>query len=205
MRSVAANLGIGTTETVRKWVRRAEIDAGARPGVTTEESVEMRRLRAEVRELRRAKRDPPGSSGFLRGGARPATQDLVRFVCVHAERRTVDGVRWGVEPICRVLTEHGTPDRPQHLLRRQEPTRHPSCQARRGTEGQDHDGPPRQLRRLRCPQGVAGAESGGHRGRPLHRGAADGRAGHARRTTRQDPTHHDRRPEGGPPGRSGAP
>jgi len=31
---------------------------------------------------------------------------------VHAERRTVDGVRWGVEPICRVLTEHGTPIAP---------------------------------------------------------------------------------------------
>ncbi|MCW2534728.1 MAG: transposase family protein [Modestobacter sp.] len=37
MRSVAQKLGIGTTETVRKWVRRAEV-AGARPGVTSEES-----------------------------------------------------------------------------------------------------------------------------------------------------------------------
>ena len=31
---------------------------------------------------------------------------------MHAERRTVDGLRWGVEPICRVLTEHGTPIAP---------------------------------------------------------------------------------------------
>jgi transposase len=31
MRSVAQKLGIGTTETVRKWVRRAEVDAGPRP------------------------------------------------------------------------------------------------------------------------------------------------------------------------------
>ena len=54
MRSVAQKLGIGTTETVRKWVRRAEVDAGARPGVTSEESAELRRLRAENRELRRA-------------------------------------------------------------------------------------------------------------------------------------------------------
>ncbi len=30
----------------------------------------------------------------------------------HADRRTVDGLRWGVEPICRVLSEHGTPIAP---------------------------------------------------------------------------------------------
>jgi transposase len=35
-------------------VRRAEIDAGARPGVTSEESAEVRRLKREVAELRRA-------------------------------------------------------------------------------------------------------------------------------------------------------
>ncbi len=36
----------------------------------------------------------------------------MRFVAAHADRRTVDGLRWGVEPICRVLTEHGTPIAP---------------------------------------------------------------------------------------------
>ena len=34
------------------------------------------------------------------------------FIAAHAERRTDDGLRWGVEPICRVLTEHGTPIAP---------------------------------------------------------------------------------------------
>jgi transposase len=43
-----------TAETVRKWVRRAEIDAGARPGVTTDASEELKRLRRENAELRRA-------------------------------------------------------------------------------------------------------------------------------------------------------
>ncbi len=65
MRSVAQKLGIGTTETVRKWVRRAEIDAGSRPGVTSEESAEVRRLRRENAELRRANEILKAASAFF--------------------------------------------------------------------------------------------------------------------------------------------
>jgi len=36
----------------------------------------------------------------------------VRFITAHADRKSVDGLRWGVEPICCVLTEHGTPIAP---------------------------------------------------------------------------------------------
>jgi transposase len=63
--SVAKKLGIGTAETLRKWVRQAEIDAGTRPGVTSEESAELRRLRAEVRELRRANEILKAASAFF--------------------------------------------------------------------------------------------------------------------------------------------
>ena len=50
---VARQLGYGE-ESLRRWVARAEIDAGTRAGVSTAESAELRRLRQENRELRRA-------------------------------------------------------------------------------------------------------------------------------------------------------
>lgn len=52
--AVAELLGVGTAETVRKWVRQGPVDAGARAGVTTEESAELKRLRRENAELKRA-------------------------------------------------------------------------------------------------------------------------------------------------------
>ena len=63
--SVAAKLGIGTPETLRKWLRKAEVDAGRRSGVTSAESDELRRLRAENRELRRANEILRAAAGFF--------------------------------------------------------------------------------------------------------------------------------------------
>jgi len=50
---VASQLGYGT-ESVRLWVRQADIDDGNAPGVTTSESARVRELEQENRELRRA-------------------------------------------------------------------------------------------------------------------------------------------------------
>jgi len=63
--SIAAKLGITAPETLRKWVRQAEIDAGGRPGVSSEESAELRKLRAEVKELRRANEILKAASAFF--------------------------------------------------------------------------------------------------------------------------------------------
>jgi transposase len=62
--SVAAKLG-ASAETVRKWVRQAEVDGGQRPGVTSEEAAEIRKLRREVAELRRANEILKAASAFF--------------------------------------------------------------------------------------------------------------------------------------------
>jgi transposase len=62
--AIAAKSGI-TKETVRRWVRQAEIDAGVREEVTSEEAAELKRLRAENRELKRANEILKAASAFF--------------------------------------------------------------------------------------------------------------------------------------------
>ena len=63
--AVAVKLGIGSAETLRKWVRQAEVDAGSRPGISSEESAEIRRLKRENAELRRANEILKAASAFF--------------------------------------------------------------------------------------------------------------------------------------------
>ena len=63
--AVAQKLGIGTAETLRKWVRRAEVDDGRRPGVTSGELAEIKRLKREIAELRRANEILKAASAFF--------------------------------------------------------------------------------------------------------------------------------------------
>ena len=53
VKRVAGQLGYGV-ESVRSWVKQADVDEGVRPGTTTSEVERMRELEQENRELRRA-------------------------------------------------------------------------------------------------------------------------------------------------------
>jgi len=62
--SVAGKMGC-TAETLRNWVRQAERDSGARPGLTTGERERLKELEREVRELRRANEILRKASAFF--------------------------------------------------------------------------------------------------------------------------------------------
>jgi transposase len=65
IRSIAMKLGITSPESLRKWVRQAEVDGGARVGRTTEELAEIRELKRENAELRRANEILKSASAFF--------------------------------------------------------------------------------------------------------------------------------------------
>jgi transposase-like protein len=50
---VARQLGVGN-ESLRAWVKQTDVDDGKRPGLSTEEQAELKRLRKENFELRRS-------------------------------------------------------------------------------------------------------------------------------------------------------
>ena len=100
IKAVAARLGIGSPETVRKWLRRAQVDAGERPGLTTEEKAEIKALKQEVAELRRANEILKAASAFFAAELGRPTAVLVMFISTHKDA-------FGVEPVCRVLAGSG--------------------------------------------------------------------------------------------------
>ena len=62
--SVSEKLSINH-ETLRLWVRRAEVDGGQRPGITTDERARMRELERENKELRRANEILKAAASFF--------------------------------------------------------------------------------------------------------------------------------------------
>ena len=64
IQSIAEKLKVNH-ESLRQWVRRAETDAGFRPGLTTDERARMKELERENRELRRANEILKAASAFF--------------------------------------------------------------------------------------------------------------------------------------------
>lgn len=63
-RRVGDQLGVNS-ETLRVWVRQAQVDAGTRPSTTTNDAQRLAELEEEVRELRRANAILKSASAFL--------------------------------------------------------------------------------------------------------------------------------------------
>jgi transposase len=61
---IAEQLGMHP-ETLRNWVRQAEVDGGVRPGTTTDDAARLAELEREVRELRRANEILKTSAAFF--------------------------------------------------------------------------------------------------------------------------------------------
>ena len=64
VKRVAHQLGYGV-ESVRAWVRQADIDEGERPGTTTADRQRIKELEQEVRELRRVNAILKSASAFF--------------------------------------------------------------------------------------------------------------------------------------------
>ncbi|MFI7608685.1 IS3 family transposase [Micromonospora sp. NPDC049366] len=99
IRRIAGQLGVHP-EALRTWVKKAETDAGDRPGTTSSDAERLAALEREVRELRRANQILKSAAFFLRGGAGPSVAMRVAFVDSHQEEH-------GVQPVLRAL--EGTP------------------------------------------------------------------------------------------------
>ena len=85
IQSVAGKIG-ASAETVRKWVRRAEVDAGERPGMISEEHAEVKRLKRVWSPQWRANRSTtccPCSGPHL---VEPGLRDRERLVVVQPTR-----------------------------------------------------------------------------------------------------------------------
>ena len=65
IRSIAMKLGIGSPETLRKWIRQGEIDDGVKPGKTRDDIAEIKELKKENAELRRANSILKSASAFF--------------------------------------------------------------------------------------------------------------------------------------------
>lgn len=164
IQSIAAKLRC-TAETLRRWVREDERNAGVRPGLTADERARLEVLEQENRELRRANEVLSKASAFWH--RRSSTADR-RDGGLH--RRPSRSAR-------SRAALRGPADRSVDLLRRQDAAvsaddalclSAAECATRRGHPAGPSDASPHE----RDAEGLATAASRGRGGGPLHRRAA---------------------------------
>jgi transposase len=124
--SIAQKLDINR-ETLRVWVRRAEVDDGRRPGLTTDERARIRELEREVKELRRANEILKAASAFF-GGSSTASPSADR---VHRRASRDLRGRADLQGVARARLW----DRPEHLLDSEGAPTLEARLARRGAHG----------------------------------------------------------------------
>ena len=99
IKAVSSRLGMNA-ETLRNWIRQQQVDDGQRDGVRLRSCRRDPRTEAPQSRAGRDRGDLEGRDVFLRAGERPATPLICQFIAEHKDR-------FGVAPLCRVLTEHG--------------------------------------------------------------------------------------------------
>ena len=95
---IAQQLGINA-DTLRGWLKQADMDGGARPGVTTSESARIAELERENRELKRANQILKSAS-VDSTGQRNTIENVLRGVMwqrsVDQDSRRIDGSKCGI-------------------------------------------------------------------------------------------------------------
>ena len=156
--SIAAKIGC-TAQTLNEWMKKADVDSGRKPGLTSNYRERRNVLKCENRELRQANEIRARSRVFCASGARPPMEAMIRFV---------DAYRDAGEPICKVLpiapsTYHAHAARARPIQSRHRPrVRRDTVLVRR-----DPQGFRRELPGLRRAQGLAAARTRWLRRRPL--------------------------------------
>ena len=162
--AIARKLGIGA-ETLRIWVRRAEIDRGAAAGDHDRERERVRELERENRELRRANEILKAASVFFARELDP------RLPKMSASSPSTPGALRGRADL------PGAAGRPVHLLRAASSAALGRARGATRAAGARSPGSRAEHRRVYGADKVwAQLNARGHPGRPLHRRAPDARS-----------------------------